>query len=73
MPDVVCACGCGAVLDPGGVSLWFAGRECQQRWQWLQADRPEEVLTGPQEWRMAALAPACSGVRAAFARVAGER
>lgn len=41
--DGLCACGCGAILDPAGPSGWFATQGCQQRFQARDATAPEEV------------------------------
>lgn len=40
----LCACGCGAPLPLGGLSAWFAGQDCQQRWRQAQTTNPGGVL-----------------------------
>lgn len=45
--DGRCACGCGAVLDPGAPSAWFASPVCQQRFHARGATRPAEVYARP--------------------------
>ncbi|MFB6392615.1 hypothetical protein [Polymorphospora lycopeni] len=58
--DGRCACECGRQLDPNGPSAYFAGQECQTRWNAAQATNPGDVHLrsdaapyppGPMRWR----------------------
>jgi hypothetical protein len=40
----LCACGCATPLPTGGLSAWFAGPDCQQRWHASRTDDPHTVM-----------------------------
>jgi hypothetical protein len=42
-----CACGCGRLLPADGPSAYWAGPDCQRRWNEARADRPDEVYERP--------------------------
>jgi hypothetical protein len=56
----LCACGCQQPLPQDGPSAYFAGPDCQRRWNETQTERPHDVYLrvdaapyppGPMRWR----------------------
>ena len=75
--DERCACGCGAPLA-GSASAWFAGPECQRRWQAARTDgelRDGGLLAGAAlpGWAFDQAGPAGGTVRAGEVAAQHER